>query len=155
MCPDQELNPQHWHMGQRSNQLSLLSRVAYLWSHVKHESLPKLVTKCISVNMQKYSEITLLHDYHHKTYFPNDIFLCTCILSLILCFVCLFVLFAADIPDPPVAPNVTEVGDDWCIMNWEPPAYDGGSPVLGNCMLVSLWTCHWPWYPLCILLRVY
>ncbi|XP_003783354.1 myosin-binding protein C, slow-type isoform X6 [Otolemur garnettii] len=36
-----------------------------------------------------------------------------------------------DIPDPPVAPNLTEVGDDWCIMNWEPPAYDGGSPILG------------------------
>ncbi|KAM5288476.1 myosin-binding protein C, slow-type isoform 3-T3 [Ctenodactylus gundi] len=36
-----------------------------------------------------------------------------------------------DIPDPPVAPNVTEVGDDWCIMNWEPPVYDGGSPILG------------------------
>uniref|UniRef100_A0A2K6T9L4 Myosin binding protein C1 n=1 Tax=Saimiri boliviensis boliviensis TaxID=39432 RepID=A0A2K6T9L4_SAIBB len=36
-----------------------------------------------------------------------------------------------DLPDPPVAPNVTEVGDDWCIMNWEPPAYDGGSPILG------------------------
>uniref|UniRef100_K7G8U7 Myosin-binding protein C, slow-type n=1 Tax=Pelodiscus sinensis TaxID=13735 RepID=K7G8U7_PELSI len=36
-----------------------------------------------------------------------------------------------DIPDPPEAPNVTEVGEDWCIMNWEPPAYDGGSPLLG------------------------
>uniref|UniRef100_A0A2K5D4C8 Myosin binding protein C1 n=1 Tax=Aotus nancymaae TaxID=37293 RepID=A0A2K5D4C8_AOTNA len=36
-----------------------------------------------------------------------------------------------DLPDPPVAPSVTEVGDDWCIMNWEPPAYDGGSPILG------------------------
>ncbi|XP_043418255.1 myosin-binding protein C, slow-type isoform X2 [Leopardus geoffroyi] len=36
-----------------------------------------------------------------------------------------------DIPDPPVAPNVTDVGDDWCIMNWEPPVYDGGSPILG------------------------
>uniref|UniRef100_A0A2I3G2S6 Myosin-binding protein C, slow-type n=1 Tax=Nomascus leucogenys TaxID=61853 RepID=A0A2I3G2S6_NOMLE len=36
-----------------------------------------------------------------------------------------------DFPDPPVAPTVTEVGDDWCIMNWEPPAYDGGSPILG------------------------
>uniref|UniRef100_A0A8C8ZT50 Myosin-binding protein C, slow-type n=1 Tax=Prolemur simus TaxID=1328070 RepID=A0A8C8ZT50_PROSS len=36
-----------------------------------------------------------------------------------------------DIPDPPVAPKVTEVGDDWCIMNWEPPVYDGGSPILG------------------------
>lgn len=52
-------------------------------------------------------------------------------------------LLATDIPDPPVAPNVTDVGDDWCIMNWEPPAYDGGSPILGNCMLVSLWKCHW------------
>nr|XP_005572066.2 myosin-binding protein C, slow-type isoform X10 [Macaca fascicularis] len=36
-----------------------------------------------------------------------------------------------DLPDPPVAPTVTEVGDDWCIMKWEPPAYDGGSPILG------------------------
>ncbi|XP_054974198.1 myosin-binding protein C, slow-type [Sorex araneus] len=36
-----------------------------------------------------------------------------------------------DIPDPPVAPNVSDVGDDWCIMNWEPPVYDGGSPILG------------------------
>ncbi|XP_036093261.1 myosin-binding protein C, slow-type isoform X7 [Rousettus aegyptiacus] len=36
-----------------------------------------------------------------------------------------------DIPDPPVAPNVTDVGDDWCIMKWEPPVYDGGSPILG------------------------
>ncbi|XP_053438954.1 myosin-binding protein C, slow-type isoform X6 [Nycticebus coucang] len=36
-----------------------------------------------------------------------------------------------DIPDPPVAPSVTEVGDDWCVMNWEPPVYDGGSPILG------------------------
>ncbi|XP_055971706.1 myosin-binding protein C, slow-type [Sorex fumeus] len=36
-----------------------------------------------------------------------------------------------DIPDPPVAPNVSDVGDDWCIMNWQPPAYDGGSPILG------------------------
>ncbi|XP_038612466.1 myosin-binding protein C, slow-type isoform X4 [Tachyglossus aculeatus] len=36
-----------------------------------------------------------------------------------------------DIPDPPVAPSVTDVGDDWCIMNWEPPVNDGGSPILG------------------------
>ncbi|XP_039339520.1 myosin-binding protein C, slow-type isoform X2 [Mauremys reevesii] len=36
-----------------------------------------------------------------------------------------------DVPDPPLAPNVTEVGEDWCFMNWEPPAYDGGSPILG------------------------
>uniref|UniRef100_A0A670YJZ7 Myosin-binding protein C, slow-type n=1 Tax=Pseudonaja textilis TaxID=8673 RepID=A0A670YJZ7_PSETE len=36
-----------------------------------------------------------------------------------------------DIPDAPEAPNVTEIGEDWCIMTWEPPAYDGGSPLLG------------------------
>ncbi|XP_058045558.1 myosin-binding protein C, slow-type isoform X3 [Ahaetulla prasina] len=36
-----------------------------------------------------------------------------------------------DIPDPPEAPNVTEIGEDWCIMTWEVPAYDGGSPLLG------------------------
>ncbi|XP_059582430.1 myosin-binding protein C, slow-type isoform X1 [Alligator mississippiensis] len=36
-----------------------------------------------------------------------------------------------DIPDPPQAPDVTEIGEDWCVMNWEPPAYDGGSPILG------------------------
>ncbi|XP_043943694.1 myosin-binding protein C, slow-type isoform X4 [Protopterus annectens] len=36
-----------------------------------------------------------------------------------------------DVPDPPEAPLVTEVGEDWCIMNWEPPKYDGGSPILG------------------------
>ncbi|XP_015277582.1 PREDICTED: myosin-binding protein C, slow-type isoform X6 [Gekko japonicus] len=36
-----------------------------------------------------------------------------------------------DIPDPPAAPNVIEVGEDWCIMTWEPPVYDGGSPILG------------------------
>ncbi|XP_063164504.1 myosin-binding protein C, slow-type isoform X3 [Candoia aspera] len=36
-----------------------------------------------------------------------------------------------DIPDAPEAPNVIEVGEDWCIMTWEPPAYDGGSPLLG------------------------
>lgn len=41
-------------------------------------------------------------------------------------------LSTTDIPDPPVAPNVTEVGDDWCVMTWEPPVYDGGSPILGE-----------------------
>ncbi|XP_030071133.1 myosin-binding protein C, slow-type isoform X1 [Microcaecilia unicolor] len=36
-----------------------------------------------------------------------------------------------DIPDPPPQPIVTEVGEDWCIMQWDPPAYDGGCPILG------------------------
>ncbi|XP_051745958.1 myosin-binding protein C, slow-type [Ctenopharyngodon idella] len=36
-----------------------------------------------------------------------------------------------DIPDPPEAPMVTDVGGDWCTMTWDPPRYDGGSPILG------------------------
>ncbi|XP_048012070.1 myosin-binding protein C, slow-type isoform X3 [Megalobrama amblycephala] len=36
-----------------------------------------------------------------------------------------------DIPDPPEAPLVTDVGGDWCTMTWDPPRYDGGSPILG------------------------
>uniref|UniRef100_A0A672HFE9 Myosin-binding protein C, slow-type n=1 Tax=Salarias fasciatus TaxID=181472 RepID=A0A672HFE9_SALFA len=36
-----------------------------------------------------------------------------------------------DIPDAPDAPLVTQVGGDWCAMQWEPPKYDGGSPILG------------------------
>ncbi|XP_035280232.1 myosin-binding protein C, slow-type isoform X6 [Anguilla anguilla] len=36
-----------------------------------------------------------------------------------------------DIPDPPEAPMVPEVGGDWCLMTWDPPIYDGGSPILG------------------------
>ncbi|XP_072257214.1 myosin-binding protein C, slow-type isoform X5 [Pyxicephalus adspersus] len=36
-----------------------------------------------------------------------------------------------DIPDAPLAPEVTEVGEDWCTMKWDPPSYDGGCPILG------------------------
>nr|XP_055045679.1 myosin-binding protein C, slow-type isoform X1 [Misgurnus anguillicaudatus] len=36
-----------------------------------------------------------------------------------------------DIPDPPEAPLVPDVGGDWCTMTWEAPRYDGGSPILG------------------------
>ncbi|XP_028809633.1 myosin-binding protein C, slow-type isoform X3 [Denticeps clupeoides] len=36
-----------------------------------------------------------------------------------------------DIPDPPQAPLVPAVGGDWCTMTWDPPHYDGGSPILG------------------------
>ncbi|XP_036432581.1 myosin-binding protein C, slow-type isoform X3 [Colossoma macropomum] len=36
-----------------------------------------------------------------------------------------------DIPDAPGAPLVPTVGGDWCSMTWDPPYYDGGSPILG------------------------
>ncbi|XP_072408096.1 myosin-binding protein C, slow-type isoform X3 [Chiloscyllium punctatum] len=36
-----------------------------------------------------------------------------------------------DIPDAPAPPIVTEVGGDWCTMMWNPPDYDGSSPILG------------------------
>ncbi|KAM5170459.1 myosin-binding protein C, slow-type isoform 2-T2 [Mantella aurantiaca] len=36
-----------------------------------------------------------------------------------------------DIPDAPLAPDVTEVGEDWCTMKWDPPLYDGGCPIMG------------------------
>lgn len=41
-------------------------------------------------------------------------------------------MLSADIPDPPEAPLVPVVGGDWCNMTWEPPKYDGGSPILGK-----------------------
>lgn len=38
-----------------------------------------------------------------------------------------------DVPDPPEAVRVTSVGEDWAILVWEPPKYDGGQPVTGEC----------------------
>ncbi|XP_053114539.1 myosin-binding protein C, cardiac-type [Hemicordylus capensis] len=36
-----------------------------------------------------------------------------------------------DVPDPPEAPQVTNVGEDSCTVQWQPPKCDGGQPVLG------------------------
>ncbi|XP_072128220.1 myosin-binding protein C, cardiac-type [Mobula birostris] len=36
-----------------------------------------------------------------------------------------------DVPDPPEAPKVLSVGEDCCTIQWEPPVFDGGEPVLG------------------------
>lgn len=49
-----------------------------------------------------------------------------------------------DVPDAPAAPKVSNVGEDSCTVRWEPPAYDGGQPVLGECqgMRTSVGSCH-------------
>ncbi|XP_015665629.1 myosin-binding protein C, fast-type [Protobothrops mucrosquamatus] len=39
-----------------------------------------------------------------------------------------------DVPDPPEAVRVTSVGEDWAILVWEPPKYDGGMPITGYLM---------------------
>ncbi|XP_066556816.1 myosin-binding protein C, cardiac-type [Amia ocellicauda] len=36
-----------------------------------------------------------------------------------------------DVPDPPEAPKILSVGEDCCVVQWEPPKFDGGQPVLG------------------------
>ncbi|KAM6289046.1 LOW QUALITY PROTEIN: myosin-binding protein C, fast-type-like, partial [Aegotheles albertisi] len=36
-----------------------------------------------------------------------------------------------DVPDPPEAVRITSVGEDWAVLAWEPPKYDGGQPVTG------------------------
>lgn len=50
----------------------------------------------------------------------------------------------SDIPDPPEAPLVPVVGGDWCSMTWEPPKYDGGSPILGkpySTLITKIYMC--------------
>uniref|UniRef100_A0A8C8VEZ9 Myosin-binding protein C, cardiac-type n=1 Tax=Pelusios castaneus TaxID=367368 RepID=A0A8C8VEZ9_9SAUR len=36
-----------------------------------------------------------------------------------------------DVPDPPEAPKILNVGEDYCTVQWQPPKYDGGQPILG------------------------
>ncbi|XP_056614395.1 myosin-binding protein C, cardiac-type [Triplophysa dalaica] len=36
-----------------------------------------------------------------------------------------------DVPDPPEAPRIPSVGEDSCIVQWDPPLFDGGQPVIG------------------------
>uniref|UniRef100_A0A8D0GH97 Myosin binding protein C3 n=1 Tax=Sphenodon punctatus TaxID=8508 RepID=A0A8D0GH97_SPHPU len=36
-----------------------------------------------------------------------------------------------EVPDPPEAPKITNIGEDCCTVQWDPPKYDGGQPVLG------------------------
>uniref|UniRef100_A0AAV2LQB7 Myosin-binding protein C, fast-type n=1 Tax=Knipowitschia caucasica TaxID=637954 RepID=A0AAV2LQB7_KNICA len=36
-----------------------------------------------------------------------------------------------DVPDPPQAPRILSVGEDSCVVQWDPPVFDGGQPVIG------------------------
>uniref|UniRef100_A0A3Q1CII7 Myosin-binding protein C, fast-type n=1 Tax=Amphiprion ocellaris TaxID=80972 RepID=A0A3Q1CII7_AMPOC len=36
-----------------------------------------------------------------------------------------------DVPDPPQTPTIVSVGEDSCVVTWEPPLFDGGQPIIG------------------------
>ncbi|KAM4743748.1 myosin-binding protein C, cardiac-type [Anableps anableps] len=36
-----------------------------------------------------------------------------------------------DVPDPPRAPKILSVGEDSCSVQWEPPHFNGGDPIIG------------------------
>lgn len=36
-----------------------------------------------------------------------------------------------DVPDPPQSPRILSVGEDSCVVQWDPPAFDGGQPITG------------------------
>ena len=59
---------------------------------------------------------------------------------------------SSDIPDPPDAPMVPEVGGDWCLMAWDPPIYDGSSPILG--MQYNDYVCVYVCMHVCVCIRV-
>ncbi|KAK2920120.1 hypothetical protein Q8A73_002324 [Channa argus] len=36
-----------------------------------------------------------------------------------------------DVPDPPQTPRILSVGEDSCVVQWDPPLFDGGQPIIG------------------------
>uniref|UniRef100_A0A3Q3R2W5 Myosin-binding protein H n=1 Tax=Monopterus albus TaxID=43700 RepID=A0A3Q3R2W5_MONAL len=36
-----------------------------------------------------------------------------------------------DVPDPPQTPVILSVGEDSCVVQWDPPLFDGGQPIIG------------------------
>ncbi|XP_058485158.1 myosin-binding protein C, cardiac-type [Solea solea] len=36
-----------------------------------------------------------------------------------------------DVPDPPQAPRILSVAEDSCVVQWDPPLFDGGQPIIG------------------------
>lgn len=43
-----------------------------------------------------------------------------------------FVFFSPDVPDPPQAVRILSVGEDSCVVQWDPPLFDGGQPIIGK-----------------------
>eukprot|EP00061_Rhincodon_typus_P010651 g35117.t1 len=37
-----------------------------------------------------------------------------------------------DVPDPPENVKIVGIGEDWCIVEWDVPKYDGGQPITGT-----------------------
>lgn len=55
----------------------------------------------------------------------------------------MFILtLSPDVPDPPEAPTISNIGEDYCTVQWQPPKYDGGQPVLGKSPNTQS-TLHW------------
>lgn len=44
--------------------------------------------------------------------------------------------FPPDVPDPPQAPRILSVGEDSCVVQWDPPQFDGGQPIIGKKILL-------------------
>ncbi len=40
--------------------------------------------------------------------------------------------FPPDVPDPPQALKILSVGEDSCVVQWDPPLFDGGQPIIGK-----------------------
>lgn len=112
-----------------SHALKCLSSVLTAWMNLTF--IPSYPPARIHKHLLSFSLLIRKSRYTVQIYFLSDIFYFSlCIFFLIL--IIIFTFFATDVPDPPQAPNVTEVGEDWCVMTWEPPANDGGSPILGT-----------------------
>lgn len=43
--------------------------------------------------------------------------------------------FPPDVPDPPQVLKILSVGEDSCVVQWDPPLFDGGQPIIGKNIL--------------------
>ncbi|XP_078271732.1 myosin-binding protein C, cardiac-type-like [Rhinoraja longicauda] len=51
-----------------------------------------------------------------------------------------------DVPDPPEAPRVLSVGEDYCTIEWDPPSFDGGPACARHCSPLLLCQPKVMWY---------